>query len=190
MRSAFTALIDACVLYSAPVRDIILELAGNGVYRVRWSQKILDEMKRNLIKNRPDLADSKLDRTIALMNKVSLDTMVSGYEALESGLTLPDPDDTHVLAAAITCQAGVIVTYNLDDFPESAVTPFNIDVQHPDMFLGHCYYLNPTGFLMAIKTIRGRLTNPPVSIEDYLIVLNKSRLPRTVALLHPHRNLL
>ena len=48
------------------------------------------------------------------------DCLVTGYEPLISGLSLPDADDRHVLAAAIHVGASLIITYNLSDFPASA----------------------------------------------------------------------
>jgi hypothetical protein len=51
------------------------------------------------------------------MNKAVRDCLVTGHEPLTEGLKLPDPDDRHVLAAAIKAGAQVIVTRNLKDFP-------------------------------------------------------------------------
>lgn len=114
MQTQFTVLLDACVLYLAPVRDVLLQLASKGLYRARWTKRIQDEWIRNLIKNRPDLNETQLERTCALMNSSVLDCLVEDYEELASGLSLPDPGDAHVLAAAIKSQAQIIVTYNIN----------------------------------------------------------------------------
>ena len=129
--SPFTAIYDACVLYPAPLRDFLMWLGLSGRFRARWSEQIHKEWKRNLLKNRPDLTREQLDRTSALMDRAIPDGLVVGYEALIPGLALPDPDDRHVLAAAIRCNASVIVTFNQKDFPDDILAPFGIEAQHP-----------------------------------------------------------
>jgi len=115
--SPFTVIYDACVLYPAPLRDLLMHLALTGAYRARWSVQIHDEWTRNVLKNRSDLTKDQLDRTVVAMNRAVPDCLVNDYEPLMLGLDLPDEDDRHVLAAAIKCGASVIVTYNLKDFP-------------------------------------------------------------------------
>lgn len=115
--SSFTAVYDACVLYPAPLRDFLMWLGLSGRFRARWSAEIHDEWKRNLLANRPDLNASQLGRTSDLMDNAIPGALVTGHEDLIAGLQLPDPDDRHVLAAAIRCNASVIVTFNEKDFP-------------------------------------------------------------------------
>jgi len=98
--SPFTAIYDACVLYPAPLRDFLMWLGLSGRFRARWSQTIHEEWKRNLLINRTDLTQAQVDRTSDLMDRAIPDGLVEGYESLAAGLTLPDPDDRHVLAAA------------------------------------------------------------------------------------------
>jgi hypothetical protein len=93
---------------------------------------VYEEWKRNLLKNRPDLTREKLERTRQLMDKAAPDALVTGYEHLIPGLVLPDEADRHVLAAAIRSGASLIVTCNLADFPPEALSPFDIEAQHPD----------------------------------------------------------
>lgn len=121
--SPFTAVYDACVLYPAPLRDFLMWLGLSGRFRARWSQTIHEEWKRNLLINRPDLTRAQVDRTSDLMDRAIPDGLVEGYESLAAGLTLPDPDDRHVLAAAIRCGASVIVTFNQRDFPNELLAP-------------------------------------------------------------------
>src|ERR1043165_3886200 len=98
---AFAVVYDACVLYPAPLRDLLLRLANTGVVRARWSATILDECFRNILKNRPALNPGPLQRTRELMIRAVPDCMVTGFEQLIDGLVLPDVNDRHVLAAAI-----------------------------------------------------------------------------------------
>lgn len=116
----FVAVYDACVLYPAPLRDLLLHLALTDLYRARWSERIHDEWMRSVLASRPDLSAEKLARTRSLMDSAVPDCLVTGFEGLIEHVSLPDPDDRHVLAAAIRCQAGVIVTYNTRDFRRSA----------------------------------------------------------------------
>jgi hypothetical protein len=120
---AFVVIYDACVLYPAPLRDLLLRMAAKGLVRARWTDQILDECFRNILINRPDLNEASLQRTRDLMNRAIPDVLVTGFEGLIAGLDLPDADDRHVLAAAISAGAQVIVTVNLDDFPADRLTP-------------------------------------------------------------------
>lgn len=117
------ALLDANVLYPARLRDLLIRLAINGLYQARWSEQILDECFDNLLENRPDLTQEQLARTRRLMTTALPDASVTGYEDRIAGLDLPDPDDRHVLAAAVTAGASLLVTYNLDDFPAERRSP-------------------------------------------------------------------
>jgi len=112
-----TALLDASVLYSAPLRDLLMHLAVGGLYAARWTDRIHDEWTRSLLQNRPDRTRARLQRTRDLMNSALLDSLISGYEELIPRLRLPDPNDRHVLAAAIHAGADLILTMNLRHFP-------------------------------------------------------------------------
>lgn len=95
------------------------------------------------MKKRPDLTVEQLDRTSGLMDEAIPDACITGYEELIEGLSLPDIDDRHVLAAAIRCSACVIVTFNQKDFPVAALAPFGIEAQHPDEFVDNLFDLDP-----------------------------------------------
>jgi predicted nucleic acid-binding protein len=131
------ALYDACVLHDSLVRDLLIRVATKRSLnvRARWSQQILDEMVQSILERRPDIDPRGLDRTRQLMCDAVPDCLVSEYETLTEGIHLPDPDDRHVLAAAIKGGADVIVTYNMRHFPSATLLPFNIEPQHPDEFL-------------------------------------------------------
>lgn len=188
--SGYTALYDACVLYPAPLRDLLLQLALTDLFRARWSATIHDEWTRNVLLNRPDLTAAQLQRTRALMDAAVPDALVLGYEKLIAALTLPDPDDRHVLAAALRGRCDVIVTYNLKDFPSESLAENDIEAQHPDEFIGHLINLRPEAVCRAAKACRARLKNPPVSVEDYMLTLAAQKLPDTARFLHAHRALI
>jgi predicted nucleic acid-binding protein len=130
--AGFTAFCDANVLYPAELRNLLMHLALIGLFRAKWSADVHEEWISKLLKKRPDLTRDKLERTRILMDQHAVDALVTGYEDLIPGLQLPDPDDRHVLAAAIRGHADVIVTINLRDFPSDTIGPFGIEAQHPD----------------------------------------------------------
>ncbi|MBB2484842.1 PIN domain-containing protein [Mitsuaria sp. WAJ17] len=188
--SPFTAVFDACVLYPAPLRDFLMWLALSGRFRARWTDLIHDEWVRNLLKNRPELDPANLQRTVERMNAAVPDALVTGHEALIDGLTLPDPDDRHVLAAAIRCGASVIVTFNERDFPEDRLAPFGIEVQHPDEFIDNLFDLDQAAVVAAAQKQRHTLKNPPIDADRYLEILQKQGLIRTVKNLAGFRTVL
>lgn len=115
------------------------------------------------------------------MNSHVRDALVSGFDDLIEVLNLPDPDDRHVLAAAIKGRADLIITANLKDFPLETLRKWDVEAQHPDTFLTHQFHLSPPVFLAAIRTVRGRLRSPPVSVDDYLDTLRAHGLLATVS---------
>ncbi|MCW7540473.1 PIN domain-containing protein [Aquabacterium sp. A7-Y] len=188
--SSFTAVYDACVLYPAPLRDFLMWLGLSGRFRARWSTQIHDEWKRNLLKNRPDLTAEQLDRTSNLMDRAIADAPVTGYEPLVASLTLPDPDDRHVLAAAIRCHASVIVTFNEKDFPADVLESFGLEAQHPDVFVENLFDLDQAAVVAAAQRQRQQLKNPPMDVDRYLDVLLKQGLAQTVKGLSAFRGVL
>ena len=100
-------LYDACVLYPAPLRDLLMHLATRALFSAKWTDAIHDEWISSVLKDRSDLTKEQLERTRRLMNGHVRDCLVTGYESLIPSLALPDPEDRHVLAAAIVCKAGL-----------------------------------------------------------------------------------
>lgn len=179
---AFTALYDADVLHPPGLRDLLVRLGQTGLFRARWSEQILDEMVRSILDRRADLDAERLARTRALMCEAVPDCLVTGYEPLIDGLRLPDPDDRHVLAAAIRCSAQVIVTSNLPDFPPDALEPFNIEAQGPDQFVLDVVNLAPARVAAVIQQQSAALRKPARTVDELLEDLSSS-LPRAVAAL-------
>lgn len=184
--TTFTALYDACVLYPAPLRDLLLELALTDLFRAKWSAQIHDEWIQAVLDHRSDLTVAQLRRTRDLMDLHVRDCLVEDFEELIPSLTLPDPNDRHVLAAAIRGRADVIVTYNLTDFPDKALQKYGITPQHPDEFLLHLFNLAPTIVCTAVRTHRARLKHPPKTTAEYLETLERQSLTHFVAALRPY----
>ncbi len=177
------AFLDASVLYPAPLRDLLLELAVSDLFRAQWSDTVHDEWIRALRRRRPDIPADRLLRTRRLMDAHVCDALISGFEDLVPTISLPDPDDRHVVAAAIRGGADIIVTANLKDFPQSALAPHGLSAKHPDPFLARLYDASPSAFLQAVDLVRARLRNPPISAEEHLNALRRAGLYATATAL-------
>ena len=171
---------DANVFYPAPLRDLLMELAGASLFRARWTNRIHDEWIRNLMKNRPDIPPEKLERIRFLINRHAFGCLVEGYDDLINALTLPDPNDRHVLAAAIKCNADAIVTFNLKDFPKAVLQAYEIQAIHPDDFILDLFDLNTSKVIQAVRTQRSRLKHPPKSATELIEILGRQGLSNTV----------
>jgi len=181
---AFIVVLDACVLYPAPLRDLLIRLARTGLFRAKWTGLILDECFRSILQQRSDLDAKKLERTRELMQVAVPDCMVEGHESLIAGLALPDPDDRHVLAAGIRAGAQVIVTANLADFPEEALRPWDLEAQHPDEFVLNLIDLSPDLVCNAVRGQLAALRAPTQTLEQLLDTLAKVGLRQSVQQLH------
>lgn len=185
----FVVLLDSCVLYPAPLRDFLLRLATTGLFAAKWTDKIHDEWVRNILKTRPELK-KKLERTKTLMNQAVSDCLVTGYESLIGKLDLPDADDRHVLAAAIRCSAQIIVTFNLKDFPQKALAPYDLEAMHPDIFIENQIDLNQGVVISAAKQHRAALTTPTKSPDEYVETLAAQGLVVSADRLRKFRDLI
>lgn len=181
--TSFSVVYDACVLYPAPLRDLLMHLALTDLYRAKWTARIHEEWMRNVLKDRTDLTLERLQRTRQLMDASVRDCLVTGYEFLIPSLSLPDEDDRHILATAIRSQSSVILTFNLKDFPADELAKYDVEALHPDEFIADLIDLNTARVLSAVAGHRRTLKNPPKSVSEYLDTLLQQGLPETVSLL-------
>ncbi|MFJ2261400.1 PIN domain-containing protein [Streptomyces sp. NPDC087844] len=181
---AFIAVYDANVLYPSTLRDVLIRVAQAGLVQAKWTDQILDETFRNLKENRPDLDPEKLDRTRERMAGAIRDVLVTGYEPLIKVVELPDPDDRHVLAAAIRAKAQVIVTSNLKDFPVDKLSPWDVQAVHPDSFVEAQIDLSPKLVYAEIQRIADSWRTPPDAVvADVIDSLEHSGLVASAAAL-------
>lgn len=163
-----------------------MELAAAALFRAKWSDEIHDEWIESVLRDRSDVQRKQLVRTRKLMDAAVLDCLVTGHEKLVDALHLPDPDDRHVLAAAIHCGADAIITFNGRDFPVEVRERYNLEVLHPDDFIQFQHDFDNAAVVIAAQRCRSRLKNPPKTPEEYLDTLAAQRLPKTVSLLTPY----
>ena len=192
--------LDACVLYPAPTRDLFMRLALDprlGI-RLKWSQRVQEEWLSHLLEHRADLNEEqrkRLRQTPALMAQALAfqEPLVEGYEHLVSQVRLPDTHDRHVVAAAYWGEAEAILTFNLQDFPEEALEPWDLMAIHPDEYLlGLAEILIrrsslPEPLLQLLRAQREALKNPPLDREAFLESLGRIGLSGFVRLLQPYK---
>lgn len=182
MTGTLRAFLDASVLYPASLRALLMRLTLARTYQARWSAKIHEEWIRSVLRDNPAIPVARLHDLRDAMNRRAGDAVVvTGYEGLIETLTLPDPDDRHVLAAAIVGQVDVIITRNLRDFPEAALAPYRIRAMHPDQFIRHLIDVSPAKVLEIVHDQQMSLTNPPISMPDVLSLFERLDLTATVA---------
>jgi predicted nucleic acid-binding protein len=180
--------LDACVLYPAPLRDLFMNLAVAGLIHARWTNNIHEEWMRNVLTDRPDLTRAQLERTRDLMNVHAPESLVQDFESLIPTLTLPDPDDRHVLAAAIKASASAVITFNLSDFRETFLRPYRIAAKHPDAFACEVWDTGPEVVREALHQHRLSLHRPPKTAAQYIETLERSNLPRFALRLRPYED--
>ena len=172
----FIALYDSCVLYPAPLRDLLMHLALTDLFRAKWTNEIHEEWITSVLSNRQDLNRKQLERARDKMNEHVRDCLVEDYQHLIPQIALPDLDDRYALAAAIHSNSSVIVTYNLKDFPKRNTDKYFVEAKHPDEFLVSLFDASPETVCLAAKRHRVSLKNPPKTVGEYLATLEKHSL--------------
>lgn len=162
-----------------------MRLAMTDLFKAHWTDQIHAEWINALLRQ-GKFTREKLERVKRLMDAHVQDAKVTGYESLVESLELPDPDDRHVLAAAIRCGADAIVTFNLRDFPQAALAPYGIEVLHPDDFIYYQIDLSPPLCCQAVRNQRLALKNPEIGVDAFLSVLQKQQLPQAVSKLREY----
>ncbi len=186
----FAVVYDACLFYPAPLRDLMVRLAQTRRFRGCWTERIHREWTEALLRARPELNRQRLERTVRLIDQAVPDCLVAGYEHLIDALDLPDPDDRHVLAAAIRTGAQAIVTLNLKDFPPRTLDGFEIAARHPDDFVLDLADLEPGLVIAVAKQQRAALRSPPFAPEAFVDCLRRQGLPGVAAFLDGEIDLL
>jgi predicted nucleic acid-binding protein len=177
----FIVVYDASVLFPAPIRDALIRVAAKGLVQAKWTDEINEEWIDGVLESRTDLERAKLERTCDLMNAAVPDCLVKGYENLIPSLTLPDPDDRHVLATAIKAGAQTIVTQNIKHFPETTLAEYGLSAEKPDEFLLGLVDIDENIVAEALREQWMALKNPPMTKAAFLDNLEQQGLVQTVA---------
>ncbi len=169
-------------MYPVLIRDILLWFAHYDLYTPKWSETVFEEWKRVML--RKEIPETEALKRIERVNKAFPDALVTNYSGLLSSLTLPAPDDRHVLAAAIKTNANVIVTSNLKDFPETYLQSFGLSAQTPDDFLTDLIDLNPEKAVAAFREMVLNKRAPPLDVYEVLHRLRNAGLTDSANYLH------
>ena len=184
------AVLDACIFYPAPLRDLFMQLSVSDLFQAKWTREIHAEWIYSLSKKRPDLKKENLEYIANLMDQHTRDCIVEDYQHIIPNLELPDPNDRHVLAAAIRSNSDTIVTLNLQDFPTKLIRKHDIVAKHPDDFILDLISINANAVYNAAKTHRLRLRNPPKNVDEYLATMKKQSLTNTINLFEQNKSLI
>lgn len=186
----FTIFADACVLAAPLKRNLLLSLAAADFFRIRWSAEVLRETQeaiQQMLSHR-DVVDAaaQANRAVSAMRVAFEDAEVTGWERLATSLTLPDPDDLHVLAAALKTRASIIVTDNLRDFPVAELAPLDIEAKSADVFIADTIDLDPARAVAAMRRMRERFRKPKLEASQLLLKMEAQGLVETVDALREH----
>jgi len=157
------AVLDANVMFPMILRDTLLRVAAAGCYRAHWSERILDEMSRNLVLQHR-VSEAGAERLIERIKQAFPEAEVDGWEPLEETMA-NDPKDRHVAAAAAQIGATVIVTQNLKDFVN---LPKDIKAQSADAFLVGRFETMPDVVMLALRKQAQGYKNPMTSLDELL----------------------
>lgn len=163
-------LLDSCVMFPMYLRDTLLCAAEAGLYLPCWSQKILDDTTRNLVST-GRMTPERARNLEATIKEAFPQAMVEVLTGLADIMT-NHPGDRHVLAAAVTAKADVIVTSNLRHFQARDLVPWNIEAKSPDTFLSDLYDDYPDSLVQVVRRQSQALKNPPMTVAQLLDLLS------------------
>lgn len=178
----FTCVLDTNVIYPVDIRDILLWFAHFDLYTPKWSKTIFDEWTK--VMSEKGVPAEEISKRVKRVNDAFPDALVKNYEALISGLELPDQKDCHVLAAAIKTNANIIVTNNLKDFPQEYLASFDLSARSADDFVTDLIDLNPDKSVKAFRKLVQAKTNPDLDEYDVLGRLRNRSLNQAADYLH------
>lgn len=159
----------------------MLRMADVGTFQPLWSARVIDEALRALSRIHTSVEPSRLQNRFVSMNQAFRSALVSGWEPLETSIRLPDPDDRHVVAAALRGRADVVVTENVRDFPHSMLSRLGLEVIRVDDFLLRLFEDRPKATRHVLTEQATALRNPPVSKSELLLMLERAGAPAFAA---------
>jgi PIN domain len=171
----YGAVLDACVMVPIALADTLLRVAEKGLYRPLWSDRILAEAQAAVEEIHPGI---DVQKRFADMREAFDDALVTGWEGLEAGISLPDTDDRHVVAAAVQAHAQAIVTSNRSDFPAATLSGLGLEALHPDDFLLDQLDLSPPTILQVVREQAARTTRPRLTPQDLAVLLGRAGVPK------------
>lgn len=173
----YAVVLDACVLVPVTLADTLLRIAERDLYRPLWSARIVAEAIDAIVDIHPDIPLDQVQRRFAAMDEAFEDARIGGWDNLEATVTLPDPNDRHVVAAAVRGRADAIVTANVGDYPPDVLGPLNIEIIHPDDFLLDQLDLAPRVVLDVLREQAEHTRQPALTPIDLIFRLARAGVP-------------
>lgn len=186
----YSAFLDANVLHPAFLRAALLWFADARLLRPVWSRDVLAEWRRSLLRRHEDMTEDKCDRLEEIFTSQFPDALVEGYEPFIDAVQLPDPNDRHVLAAAIVGRCNGIITCNLKHFPPEETNKFGIEIVHPDDFIVNIIDLDENKAIGACKRHREAMVQTKPTVDQYLERFEVAGLIQAHQRLFQHKELL
>lgn len=177
----FTAVLDANVLYPVVIRDYLMWLSVKELYSPKWTNQLLEEFAEIFKKKGINISTERIQKQVELMNLACPDALVTKYEDLLTSIKLTDEQDKHVVATALKCNANVIVTHNLKDFPNEYLRKIGLSAVSPDTFIADMIDLSPGRCCNAFKEMLLTKNKPPYEEFDYLEIFKNNGLIQTAA---------
>lgn len=171
------AVLDACVIFPTVLREILLGVAGQGLYEPVWSERILREWALALRKFGPGAEGEALAGRLRMLEAFPR-AMAPEQPAIEARLLLPDPNDRHVLAVAIASHADCIVTFNAADFPRHILADEGLDRRDPDGFLWELWSHHPGKVERVVGEVHATAERLSGGALDLRALLKRAKLPK------------
>lgn len=159
--------LDANILVDAQVRDIFLTISEARLIDLRWSEGVLDETRRVLI-DRRDIDPSRVDYLISTIKSAFPEATVTSRTIRPVDATLPDKDDLHVLAAAVSAECEFLVTNNVRDFPADVIGRFGLSVINADNAIALLAQDFTIHVPAIIERLVAQLRRPPITVQAFL----------------------
>lgn len=168
-------LLDACVLFPSVTRAVLLSVAETGAFEPLWSARILEEWSRAAARYGEG---ERAQAAAEMQSRRWPRAEVRPRPGTEARLWLPDPNDIHVLAAAIDGSADRLVTFNLRDFPKRELFGYGIRAQNPDAFLYDLWLQTPAPISAAVALVHAQAERRAGQGIAQRALLKRAKLPR------------
>ncbi|MHA6759483.1 PIN domain-containing protein [Streptacidiphilus sp. PAMC 29251] len=166
---------DTNVLFPFSVMDLMLALTEDSIHEIVWSERLLSEWERVIIREQHRSTASAAAVTRAI-RQFFADSEIpeTAYAHLVEQMPGDDPDDRHHTAAALAARAEALITWNLADFPAAALADLGLRVLDPDTYLCELYRELPDEVSDTVIRLASEKRNPPTTVREALNRLTKA----------------
>ncbi|ETK36630.1 PIN domain-containing protein [Microbispora sp. ATCC PTA-5024] len=169
---------DTNVLFPFSLMDLMLALTEDAVHTLVWTERLLDEWERVIVRERRRSAPAASRITAAIrehFDDLRVDEV--DYKHLLDRMEGPDADDRHHMAAAVAGRAGVLLTWNLADFPAPFLGRYGVTVSDPDTYLCALLDRAPAEVTAVLARMAAGKRRPPMTAYDVVAALGRAGVP-------------